>query len=90
MLANRLSNRMRHLAKWARRQGTSCFRLYERDIPDYPAIIDWYADTELQPISVQNLPGDPLTVKLWSAKRRSASPKNDKSGVKRTTMEMAN
>ena len=53
-------------------------------------IIDWYADTELQPISVQNLPGDPLTVKLWSAKRRSASPKNDKSGVKRTTMEMAN
>jgi 23S rRNA (cytosine1962-C5)-methyltransferase len=35
---------MRHLAKWGRRQGISCFRLYERDIPDYPAIIDWYAD----------------------------------------------
>ena len=46
MLANRLSNRMRHLAKWARRHGTSCFRLYERDIPDYPAIIDWYADAD--------------------------------------------
>ena len=44
MLAARLKNRMRHLAKWGRRQGISCFRLYERDIPDFPAIIDWYAD----------------------------------------------
>ncbi len=44
MLAARLAKRMRHLAKWGRRQGISCFRLYERDIPDYPAIIDWYAD----------------------------------------------
>ena len=35
---------MRHLAKWGRRQGISCFRLYHRDIPDYPAIIDWYGD----------------------------------------------
>jgi len=53
-------------------------------------IIDCYVDTELQPISVKNLPGDPLTVKLWSAKRRSASPENGKNGAKRTTMEMTN
>ena len=46
MLAARLKNRMRHLAKWGRRQGISCFRLYERDIPDFPAIIDWYADAD--------------------------------------------
>lgn len=42
MLANRLANRYRHVAKWARRQGITCFRLYERDIPDYPMIVDWY------------------------------------------------
>ncbi|MBL9148398.1 MAG: class I SAM-dependent methyltransferase [Phycisphaerae bacterium] len=42
MLANRLSNRFKHVAKWARRQGITCFRLYERDIPDYPMIVDWY------------------------------------------------
>lgn len=51
MLANRLTNRMRHLAKWGRRQGILCFRLYERDIPDYPAIIDWYADADASNIA---------------------------------------
>ena len=41
MLANRLRKRQRHLKKWARRQEISCYRLYERDIPEYPLIIDW-------------------------------------------------
>lgn len=44
MLAERIANRMKHLRKWGRRQGVSCFRVYERDIPDYPVIIDWYGD----------------------------------------------
>jgi len=51
MLATRLAKRMRHLAKWGRRTGVSCFRLYERDIPDYPAIIDWYADEDAPDIA---------------------------------------
>ncbi len=42
MLANRLKKRQKHLRKWARRRDITCYRLYERDIPDYPAIIDWY------------------------------------------------
>jgi 23S rRNA (cytosine1962-C5)-methyltransferase len=42
MLANRLRNRYRHLRKWARRTGVTCFRLYERDIPEFPLIVDWY------------------------------------------------
>lgn len=44
MLGERLDNRMRHLAKWARKQGISCFRLYEKDIPEFPMILDWYGD----------------------------------------------
>ncbi len=42
MLGERLDNRMRHLTKWARKQGITCFRLYERDIPEFPMIIDWF------------------------------------------------
>ena len=41
-LANRLRKRQRHLRKWARRNGITCYRLYERDIPEYPLIVDWY------------------------------------------------
>lgn len=42
MLANRLSKRARHLRKWARREGVSCYRLYDRDIPEIPLAVDWY------------------------------------------------
>jgi 23S rRNA (cytosine1962-C5)-methyltransferase len=42
MLANRLQRIYRHLRKWARRTGVTCFRLYEKDIPDQPLIVDWY------------------------------------------------
>lgn len=42
MLANRLQKRLRHLRKWANRNDISCYRLYERDIPEYPLIVDWY------------------------------------------------
>ncbi|MSR70275.1 MAG: hypothetical protein EXS17_08020 [Phycisphaerales bacterium] len=42
MLDNRLEKRMRHLQKWSRRTNTPCFRLYERDIPEFPLVIDWY------------------------------------------------
>ncbi len=39
---NRLLKNYRHWSKWARRQGISCYRLYDRDIPEYPVIVDWY------------------------------------------------
>ena len=39
----RLAKRFRHLAKWARRQGAEAFRIYDRDIPEIPLAIDWYA-----------------------------------------------
>jgi 23S rRNA (cytosine1962-C5)-methyltransferase len=41
-LANRLRRVHRHLRKWARRTGVTCYRLYEKDIPDQPLIVDWY------------------------------------------------
>jgi 23S rRNA (guanine2445-N2)-methyltransferase / 23S rRNA (guanine2069-N7)-methyltransferase len=42
MLANRVRKRARHLRKWAQRQGVTCYRLYDRDIPEIALAIDWY------------------------------------------------
>lgn len=40
---NRLRKNYRHLRKWAKRTITNCFRLYDRDIKEYPVAIDFYA-----------------------------------------------
>lgn len=42
MLANRAQKNARHLGKWARREGVSCWRVYDRDIPELPLTIDTY------------------------------------------------
>ncbi|MDR3161953.1 MAG: class I SAM-dependent methyltransferase [Spirochaetaceae bacterium] len=44
MLRNRIKKRYRHLRKWARRIGTDVFRLYDRDIPEIPLVLDFYGD----------------------------------------------
>jgi len=44
LLFNRLAKRYRHLKKWARRTGTNAFRLYDRDIPEIPLVLDLYDD----------------------------------------------
>jgi 23S rRNA G2069 N7-methylase RlmK/C1962 C5-methylase RlmI len=45
MLANRLRKRQRHLRKWARRTNTAVYRLYDRDIPEIPLVLDWVSGT---------------------------------------------
>jgi 23S rRNA (guanine2445-N2)-methyltransferase / 23S rRNA (guanine2069-N7)-methyltransferase len=42
-LRRRLAKRFKHLSRWARRQGIEAFRVYDRDIPEIPLVIDWYA-----------------------------------------------
>ncbi len=42
--ANRLTKNRKHLEKWARRQDVSCYRLYDRDLPEFPLAIDRYVD----------------------------------------------
>jgi 23S rRNA G2069 N7-methylase RlmK/C1962 C5-methylase RlmI len=44
MFANRLQKRFRHLKKWARRLDTDVFRLYDRDIPEVPLVLDCYGN----------------------------------------------
>ena len=43
ILSNRIRNRFRHLSRRFRRQGIDCFRLYDWDIPEVRAVVDWYA-----------------------------------------------
>ncbi|MBK26209.1 MAG: hypothetical protein CME70_19580 [Halobacteriovorax sp.] len=43
-IAGRLRKNHKHLTKWAKKQNLGAFRLYDKDIPDYPFIIDKYND----------------------------------------------
>ena len=41
-LKNRLRKNYQHRRKWAERTQTNCFRIYDRDIKEYPFAIDFY------------------------------------------------
>ena len=41
---NRLTKNARHFGKWAKRQGISCYRIYDCDIPEFPVSIDVYEE----------------------------------------------
>lgn len=42
---NRLVKRARHLRRWPTKRKITCFRLYERDIPEIPLVVDRYEDS---------------------------------------------
>ena len=44
MLANRLRKRSASLEPWAREQDTDAYRLYDHDLPEFPLVIDRFAD----------------------------------------------
>ena len=43
-IQNRLEKNYKHLKKWAARLGIDAFRIYEKDIPEFPFIVDVYKD----------------------------------------------
>lgn len=44
LLASRLKKRAKHLRRWPTKRNITCFRIYERDIPEIPLVIDRYED----------------------------------------------
>lgn len=42
MLANRVRRNLRRLEPWAAREGITCFRIFDRDIPEIPLAVDLY------------------------------------------------
>ena len=44
MFQNRLKKNLRIIGKWARKEGITCYRLYDSDMPEYAVAIDVYQD----------------------------------------------
>jgi len=44
MFRNRLTKVFRHVSKWAKRAGISCYRVYDHDLPEFPLCIEFYGD----------------------------------------------
>jgi 23S rRNA G2069 N7-methylase RlmK/C1962 C5-methylase RlmI len=42
MLANRVRKNQRRLRSWLKAQKVSCYRVYDKDIPELPLAVDWY------------------------------------------------
>jgi 23S rRNA (guanine2445-N2)-methyltransferase / 23S rRNA (guanine2069-N7)-methyltransferase len=42
MFANRLAKKLKSLARWARREGVDCYRVYDADLPEFNLAIDLY------------------------------------------------
>ena len=42
--ANRITRNARHWGKWARRRGIQCYRVYDRDIPEFAFALDVYGE----------------------------------------------
>jgi 23S rRNA G2069 N7-methylase RlmK/C1962 C5-methylase RlmI len=73
MLANRLKKRARHLAKWAHRIGTDAFRLYDRDIPEIPLVLDRYGDIISGSLYQRPYEKDEADETRWLAAMREAT-----------------
>ena len=42
LFGNRLKKKYKELRKWARKNRVSCYRIYDRDIPEVPVSLDLY------------------------------------------------
>lgn len=49
MVANRLRKNLKKLAPWLKREGVSCYRAYDADLPEYSAAIDVYTAADSAP-----------------------------------------
>jgi 23S rRNA G2069 N7-methylase RlmK/C1962 C5-methylase RlmI len=73
MFANRLKKRLRHLSKWAKRTGTEAFRLYDRDIPEIPLVLDLYGDAVSGALYKRPYEKDESDEAVWLAAMREAA-----------------
>ncbi|MCL2762326.1 MAG: class I SAM-dependent methyltransferase [Treponema sp.] len=72
MLGNRLKKRMSHLRKWAKRSDVGAFRLYDRDIPEIPLVLDLYNDGISGALYKRPYEKDEAEETLWLAAMQSA------------------
>ncbi|GHV95180.1 rRNA (guanine-N2)-methyltransferase [Spirochaetia bacterium] len=73
MLANRLQKRFRHLSKWAKRIGAGAFRLYDRDIPEIPLVLDYYGEAVAGALYKRPYEKDEEDERRWLEAMRAAA-----------------
>ena len=49
---NRLKKRFKHKARWAKSNAIFCYRVYDKDLPDFPFVIDIFEDYVVAAIDV--------------------------------------
>ena len=75
LLFNRLTKRYRHLKKWAKRTGTNAFRLYDRDIPEIPLVLDLYDNAVAGSLYKRPYEKDEREEEAWVAAMKSSVSK---------------
>lgn len=81
IFSNRLKRKYRELRKWARKNRVSCFRLYDRDIPEIPVSLDVY---EFLPEKITN----PLECARFLSEQNARISANDRSFEKEIAARM--
>ncbi len=76
MFANRLRKTARHLGKWASREHVTCWRVYDRDIPEVPITVDTY-DGALVINDYRIDPGDAMWLDALAAAARDVLDAKD-------------
>lgn len=65
---NRLRKNLKHLAKWAKREGVSNYRVYDNDLPEYAVAVDIY-EADARHVHVQEYAA-PKTIDPVKAEKR--------------------
>lgn len=74
LFENRLAKKYRLLKKWARKQRVTCYRLYDRDIPEIPLACDLY---ELLPPEITT----PIEAARFMNNKRESESENDQAAI---------
>jgi len=73
MFANRIAKNLKRLRSWSQREGISCYRLYDADMPEYAFAVDTYTVIEPQQqwLCVQEYAA-PAEIEAEAVRRRRA------------------
>jgi 23S rRNA (guanine2445-N2)-methyltransferase / 23S rRNA (guanine2069-N7)-methyltransferase len=72
-VAARLRKNLKHLGRWARHRGITCYRIYDADLPDYAFAIDQYRTEQGEIwLYVQEYAAPPSVDPTRAAARRAA------------------
>lgn len=86
--ANRVGKNARHLAKWARRSSIQCYRVYDRDIPEFAFALDLYGGrAHLQEYQRRAAAPDGPAREHWREEVRGAAAEALGLAVERVTLK---